>query len=274
MSQLELLRQQEMAFVELVENAGAKIMAIYHEDDFEVQMKGANDPLTKADLAANQIIVEGLKILCPTIPVLSEESINTFADGERPVLYWAVDPLDGTKEFIKRNGEFTVNLALIENGVPIFGIVMAPALDVIYRGWVGYGAWKNSSKSPNWEEISASKLRSINENNPVRVVGSRSHADPKMALWLERYQPHHLIGVGSSLKFCMVAEGVADIYPRHGTTCIWDTAAGHAVLAAAGGDVFQLDGELLTYTEPAQTKNASFVALANRMMFLEYEPFE
>lgn len=274
MSQLELLRQQEMVFVKLIEDAGAKIMAIYHGDDFEVQMKGANDPLTKADLAANQIIVEGLKILCPIIPILSEESINTFSDGERPALYWAVDPLDGTKEFIKRNGEFTVNLALIENGIPIFGIVMAPALEVIYRGWAGYGAWKKSSKSPNWEEISASKLSSINENNPLRVVGSRSHADPKMALWLERYQPHQLIGVGSSLKFCMVAEGVADIYPRHGTTFIWDTAAGHAVLAAVGGDVFQLDGELLTYTEPAQTKNASFVALASKKMFFDFQPFE
>lgn len=262
MGNTEDLRQKEWDFIKLIEKAGVKILSIYHEENLEIQLKGENNPLTKADLAANQIILEGLHTLCPDIPVLSEESINSFSSGDRPPLYWAVDPLDGTKEFIKRNGEFTVNLALIENGRPIFGIVMAPALQLSYRGWVGHGAWKKNGETAAWAPISVRESKSINTLNPLRVVASRSHLDPKLDQWLERFTSYELIQMGSSIKFCLIAEGAADIYPRHGTTCIWDTAAGHAVLAAAGGTVLQFDGSDLSYSEPAQTKNPSFIALA------------
>ena len=237
---------------QIARDAGVAIMEIYNSDEFDVQLKGDDSPLTKADLAAHRVIVDGLRKLNVQYPVISEESADI--DWELRRLwhrYWLVDPLDGTKEFIKRNGEFTVNIALIEKGEPICGVVYAPVLDAMYVGERDKGTFLNG------EQIQ------VEQNAPetLRIVGSRSHASQETTDWLEALgKPYQMVPMGSSLKICLVAEGKADIYPRLGPTSEWDTAAAHAVLNAAGGSITTVDGEPLKYNQKESFLNPYFIA--------------
>ena len=237
---------------DIARDAGAAIMDIYQSNYFDVQKKADDSPLTKADLAAHNIICEGLRALDIQYPVISEESSDiSWAQRKHWCRYWLVDPLDGTKEFIKRNDEFTVNIALIEKGVPILGVVYAPALDAMYTGERDRGAFLND------KAISVA----TQEPEALRVVGSRSHPSQETTDWLDAQgKSYEMLAVGSSLKFCLVAEGKADIYPRLGPTSEWDTAAAHAVLSAAGGEVKTLNGEPLLYNQKADYLNPHFIA--------------
>ncbi len=224
--------------IEIAFQAGAAIMNIYNEGDFGVEMKSDNSPLTLADKAAHEIIVRGLK--STGIPVLSEEADEEVSYSIRKdwKQLWIVDPLDGTKEFIKRNGEFTVNIALVENSVPVMGVVYAPALKKMYYGSINSGAFVIDGDS------STDKAIAIGQNqfpDTFTMVGSRSHGSPETEAYIEEMKAKHgdvsFVASGSSLKFCLVAERKAHAYPRFAPTMEWDTAAGHAVLLAAGGNV-------------------------------------
>lgn len=218
--------------------AGKRIMEIY-DQDFTIYDKSDSSPLTDADLAAHHHIVDGLKAISP-LPILSEESADIpWSTRKTWVRYWLVDPLDGTKEFIKKNGEFTVNIALIEYGVPTFGVVHAPAINTTYVGQEGAGAYSevNGTQSP----ITAKKH---NAGETWKIVGSRSHQSPEINNILEALGGEsELVAMGSSLKLCLVASGEAHLYPRVGPTCEWDTGAAHAVAIAAGAKVTILDVE-------------------------------
>jgi 3'(2'), 5'-bisphosphate nucleotidase len=216
--------------------AGKKIMEIY-DKDFTIYDKSDSSPLTDADLAAHHHIVDGLKAIS-TLPILSEESADIpWSTRKTWVRYWLVDPLDGTKEFIKKNGEFTVNIALIEYGVPTFGVVHAPAIDTTYVGQEDVGAYSevNGTQSP----IKAEKHTA---GETWKIVGSRSHQSPEINKILDALGgENELVAMGSSLKLCLVASGEAHMYPRVGPTCEWDTGAAHAVAIAAGAKVTVLD---------------------------------
>ena len=237
---------------QIARDAGAAIMEIYNSDDFDVQLKGDDSPLTKADLAAHQVIVDGLRKLNVQYPVISEESADiSWEQRKHWHRYWLVDPLDGTKEFIKRNGEFTVNIALIEKGEAVCGVVYAPVLDAMYVGERDKGAYLNGQQIQ------------VEQDAPetLRIVGSRSHASQETTDWLEALgKPYEMVPMGSSLKICLVAEGKADIYPRLGPTSEWDTAAAHAVLNAAGGSITTVDGEPLVYNQKESFLNPYFIA--------------
>ena len=228
--------------VDISRRAGLKILDWY-DGDMGITQKADDSPLTKADLASHKLIDTELTRLWPEIPVLSEESADIPWETRREwQQYWLVDPLDGTKEFINRNGEFTVNIALISNHQPILGVVHVPVTDVSYFGARDNGAWSQTGTSAA-EPINIRQPAA----NPAVIVGSRSHANPELASQLEQLGPHELISMGSSLKFCRVAEGLADFYPRLGPTCEWDTAAAQAVVEAAGGQVVRIDGSALGY---------------------------
>jgi len=220
--------------VELAKSAGSAIMKIYAEDDFGVKLKTDDSPLTRADLAAHKVIVAGLEDLNAGFPILSEESADIdWETRKKWETYWLVDPLDGTKEFIKRNGEFTVNIALVHQGEPVFGVVYAPDLKKLYWGLVGQSAYCNDAPI---------KAAAAGTPETLRVVGSRSHQSDAMAEFLDALaQPHEIVPMGSSLKICLVATGDADLYPRLGPTSEWDTAAAHAVAVAAGAQVTEID---------------------------------
>lgn len=233
--------------VTVARHAGQAIMEIYAAPSFEVMAKADDSPLTKADLAADRVIQQGLTDLGLGWPILTEESAQIdYEDRKNWQRFWLVDPLDGTKEFVKRNGEFTVNIALIENGVPILGVVYAPALDVCYYGMRGTGAFVQRGKSP--AQIIAVKTPSAGE--VLKVVASRSHSDARTEALLGKLGGHECISMGSSLKLCLVAEGAAHFYPRLGPTMEWDTAAAHAVVSAAGGVVRDREGKELSYNKP------------------------
>jgi 3'(2'), 5'-bisphosphate nucleotidase len=236
-------------------DAGEAIRKIYGSE-FAVQAKEDNSPLTEADSAAHVIISAALARLTPDIPVLSEEAVEEFAGPDAQQRYWLVDPLDGTKEFIRRNGEFTVNIALIENGKPVLGVVYAPIPDTAWLAAAGQGAFKCDANGRHRIEV-----RRHEKDSSWRVVGSRSHAGDSLGTLLERLGPHELISMGSSLKFCLVAEGAADLYPRLGPTSLWDTAAAQCVVEQAGGAVVQLDGSPLSYADPRTILNPFFIVL-------------
>jgi len=233
--------------------AGAVIMAVY-ATDFAVRGKDDQSPVTAADESAERLIVPALQALAPQIPVVAEEAV---AAGEMPEVgrsFWLVDPLDGTKEFISRNGEFTVNIALVVDGAPVLGVVYAPALDRLFIGRVGAGAWLEDAAGRRRIAV-----RSVPEAG-LTVVASRSHGDAAaLDSFLAGRKLASLVNAGSSLKLCLVAAGEADLYPRLGRTMEWDIAAGHAVLAAAGGSVTDLAGAALRYGKPG-FDNPHFVA--------------
>lgn len=220
--------------------AGHAIMEIYNSNEFDVQAKQDNSPLTKADMASHHVIVKHLE--ATKTPILSEEGKNLpYEDRKSWQQLWIVDPIDGTKEFIKKNGEFTVNIALIDNGLPILGVVLAPALNTVYFGAKGLGAFKcDLSEGDSLEEIykNAVSIPLEGKDGKYVVVASRSHMSPETLDFIKKLEDKHgsvdSVSMGSSLKICLVAEGVADCYPRFAPTMEWDTAAGHGVVAAAG----------------------------------------
>jgi 3'(2'), 5'-bisphosphate nucleotidase len=238
----------------LARDAGEAIMRIY-AGDFAVEHKDDDSPLTAADLAAHRAILAGLGKLAPDIPVLSEEAAEqaTWATRQTWTRYFLVDPLDGTREFVKRNGEFTVNIALIDDHAPVLGVVHAPALDETYWAWSGGNA-HFATKSQSGD------LHTRPRATPLVVAGSRSHGDPRMAQALEKLGAHELLALGSSLKFCRTARGAADLYLRYGPTSEWDTAAGQCVLEQAGGAVRRMDGSRLTYNTKDSLLNPDFLA--------------
>lgn len=243
----------------LAVQAGEAILTIYHSNDFGVDHKADDSPLTKADLASHRIIVDGLKALTPDIPVLSEESADIpFEERQSWQKYWLVDPLDGTKEFIKRNGEFTVNIALIQQGKAVLSVVYVPVTDVSYSAAVGVGVFKREAGKKS--SIGVMK----NSRFKPTVVGSRSHMSEDVQAYLDRLGQHELVSMGSSLKFCLVAEGKADLYPRLGLTSEWDTAAAQCIVEQAGGQVVTLDGKPLLYNTKDSLLNPFFMVYGDK----------
>lgn len=239
--------------------AGERIMAIYRQQAIEVAEKADRSPLTAADMAAHEVIVGGLRRLTPAISVLSEESSAAEFSGHGAwPRFWLVDPLDGTREFLARNGEFTVNIALIEGHFPVLGVVYVPARDICYFAAGGRGAFRRR------ESESATPLHpTIPAATPPRVVGSRSHGGALLAAYVERLGEHEFVAVGSALKFCLVAEGNADVYPRLGPTSWWDTAAAQCVAECAGVRVVDLTGKRLSYNRGDDLLNPFFVVYAD-----------
>ncbi len=236
---------------QLAREAGAAIMQVYEgQKPLEATQKSDDSPVTAADIAAHTIILQGLQTLTPDIPVLSEEDPQTWETRQSWDRYWLVDPLDGTKEFLKRNGEFTVNIALIEKGKAVLGVVYAPVLNVMYSAAEGK-AWKE-------ENGGVRNQIHVRDARPPLVVISRSHGDDELKEYLHQLGEHQTTSIGSSLKFCLVAEGQAQLYPRFGPTNIWDTAAGHAVAAAAGAHVHDWQGKSLDYTPRESFLNPGF----------------
>jgi 3'(2'), 5'-bisphosphate nucleotidase len=240
--------------VTLARKAGEAILGVYGQQ-FEVTNKADQSPLTLADTKSHEIIVQGLRTLTPDVPVLSEEASDIpYSERRQWRRYWLVDPLDGTKEFVSRNGEFTVNIALIDGHDPVLGVVHVPVSDTTYTGVRGVGATRQAQRE------AATPIRTtVPAPTPLRIVGSRSHRDAVLDRYLPRLEPYQLVAVGSSIKFCLVAEGSADFYPRFGLTSEWDTAAAQAVVEAAGGRVIQTDGQPLRYNAKAELLNPHFL---------------
>ena len=245
------------AVLQLARDAGAAIMRVYVRD-FDVEFKDDASPLTAADMAAHHLISDALARIAPQWPLLSEESAAIDWDVRRHwQRYWLVDPLDGTREFIKKNGEFTVNIALVEAGVVVFGVIYAPAVDELYWAQAGVGAFIRDGG----EDVPLAARRPATA--PLRVAASRSHRDPASAAAIERMGEVEPLGMGSSLKFCRMAQARMDVYPRFAPTSEWDTAAGQCILEAAGGCVITLDGAPLRYNTKPSLLNPHFLALGD-----------
>lgn len=234
--------------------AGQEILDVY-ESCFDVETKADDSPLTAADRRAHEVIAHALNDLTPEIPVWSEESANIpYSDRAGWPVFWLVDPLDGTKEFIKRNGEFTVNIALIRAHEPILGVVHVPVQKREYYGYAGGGAFLSEGSA-----VPRSISVCDHAKDPVRVVGSRSHRGASLEKYLANLGPHTMVPMGSSLKFCLIAAGDADVYPRLGPTSEWDTAAAQAVVENAGGRVTDLEGRRLLYNTNPEVLNPHFL---------------
>ncbi len=244
---------------EIAKQAGAEIMKIYAEG-FEIEEKQDNSPLTTADLASHTLIIEKLTSLTPDIPILSEESASiSFSERSSWENYWLIDPLDGTREFIKRNGEFTVNIALITGHSSSLGVVYIPVQDISYFAARNQGAYKQ-------EQNQAAKKIQIRPSTPASkptICGSRSHAGKSLQAFQDKIGEFDLISMGSSIKMCLVAEGAADIYPRFGPTSEWDTAAAHCVVNEAGGVIVNTELETLPYNTKDSLLNPSFLAVGD-----------
>ena len=238
-------------------------MEIY-DSGFEVSSKADASPVTEADVAAEAIILDGLALVAPTVNIIAEEAVSAGATPKVTSEFYLVDPLDGTREFISRNGEFTVKISLVHDGAPIAGVVYAPALSKLYAGEKSSGAYQfelEASQSfpdaPALQRIECPQLPASN----IKVVASRSHRDEKTDGWLADRDVAEIVAAGSSLKFCLLASGQAHLYPRFGRTMEWDTAAGHAVLSAAGGEVFEASGPVLRYGKAHRGfDNPAFIA--------------
>ena len=243
--------------------AGEEILK-YYKDDIEVTHKDDSSPLTKADLASNKIIMNALQQLDRTIPILSEESLVEWNERKNWTKYWLVDPLDGTKEFIKQNGEFTVNIALIENNKPILGVIFTPVKFDLYFAQKNYGSYKINSNSKLIDLKKSQKLFVSNQSNITRIIGSRSHSNQSFHSWVNQNFPNtEIVQSGSSLKFCLIAEGTADIYPRFGPTSEWDIAAGHIIVDEAGGRVNTFQNNEINYNLKEDLLNPQFYAIGN-----------
>jgi len=249
--------------IAIAREAAAAILRVY-DSEFAVQHKDDDSPLTAADLAAHHCIVDGLARLTPDIPVLSEESAHEVSAAQRMPWkrLWVVDPLDGTREFVKRNGEFTVNIALVEDGVAVFGMVQAPVTGDLWHGGAGLGAFRRSEN-----DLDVALHARIPALPPLRVAASRSHRDARSEAFIARMARSmgevEPLGLGSSLKFCRIAEGGMDVYPRFGPTSEWDTAAGQCVLEGAGGCVLDAKGRPLRYNQRDTVLNGDFMALGD-----------
>ncbi|GHF22477.1 3'(2'),5'-bisphosphate nucleotidase CysQ [Kordiimonas sediminis] len=243
--------------------AGAVVMEVY-ETDFEVYGKADASPVTEADRRGEEVIAADLARIAPSIPMVGEEAKS---EGQCPDIsggtFWLVDPLDGTKEFIKKGGDFTVNIGLIVDNKPVLGLVYAPASNTLYAGIVGEGAWSATIEDGAVTDKHAIACRAANADN-LTIVASKSHRSPELEAWLAHFPSANNVSIGSSLKLCLLATGEADIYPRLGPTCEWDTAAAHAVLLAAGGKVLTPEGTPLEYGKDTTTfLNPWFLCIAD-----------
>ena len=267
---------EKLLNIKLLENigliaikAGQAVMDVYKEN-FVVNEKRPNHPITKADLESHSIIKKSLENLIPDIYFFSEESEEiSWEVREKWKTYWLIDPLDGTKEFIKKNGEFTINIALINNFKPVLGVILAPYFSKIYLAANGIGSFlkKININDKNFSLESSSNLwinNQISNEKILRIICSRSHKDDKkMKQWLNLQNKYELTYSGSSIKFCLIAEGLADIYPRFKPTSEWDTAAGHCILKEAGGNVRDLNGIEIQYNKKESVINPEFIASKN-----------
>ena len=243
------------AIVALAKQAGQAILREYDRAGTDFISKPGGSPLTRADLASHHLILAGLQALTPALPVLSEESAALPYEQRRQWrAYWLVDPLDGTKEFLKRNGEFTVNIALVEEGAPVLGVIYAPALDLTYFALRSEGAFR---QGPDEKPVAIAVQN--HRDAKLKVVASRSHSTDGLNGDLHRLGEHEYVKMGSSLKFCAVADGTAHLYLRRGPTMEWDTAAGQCIVEAAGGMVTDLQGKTLSYNKP-NLLNPAFLA--------------
>ena len=252
------LKQLLKDTIRLSIQAGDEILEIYNSE-FSIETKDDQSPLTTADLASHNCLVAGLEKLSPKLPILSEESAYLpYSERKQWETYWLIDPLDGTKEFIKRNGEFTVNVALIRGNQPILGVVYVPVSGICYSAAENIGAWKQS-RDQQPQAISVLKQAT----QPLTVVGSRSHQTEELANYLSKLGQHELVSMGSSLKLCLVAEGKADLYPRIGLTSEWDTAASQCIVEQAGGKVTDLKGQVLAYNTKEEYLNPYFLVFGD-----------
>jgi 3'(2'), 5'-bisphosphate nucleotidase len=257
--------KQLQVLCDIARRAGDEIMAVYRTD-FASWTKDDDSPLTQADLRSDAVIRSGLEEAFPNVFILSEESTSQASSASSAPSpqrrFFLVDPLDGTREFLKRNDEFTVNIALIDDGAPVAGVVFAPALDQLYFAAQGLGAFR---RDPGGDVRLQPQAPAAGQS--LRVIGSRSHGGEALSAWLQKLTvPHTFVAAGSSLKFCRLAEGAADIYPRHGPTSQWDTAAAQAVLECAGGAVHDPSGAPLRYGLERPVLNPFFIALAQAGM--------
>ena len=262
MQEKNILSEQLIsATVEIAKEAGIAITEIYNSD-FDYQLKKDLSPITAADNLSHNIITERLKILTPKIPILSEENCNIpYKIRSQWTQYWLVDPLDGTKEFISQNGEFTVNIALIENNIPIFGVIDIPVTNETYWGSKANGSFCSDANN-DVKQINVPK----DNQNPIRIVASRSHPSTKLASLLEIIVDYEIIEIGSSIKFCLIASGQADCYPRLGPTSEWDTAAGEAIVSYAGGRVVTARGNSMNYNAKKDYLNPNFIVSNDKII--------
>jgi len=255
MPERKILNEQLISsVVEIAKEAGEAIIEVYNSD-FDYQLKKDLSPITAADNLAHDIITKKLKILTPKIPILSEENCDIpYKIRSQWTQYWLVDPLDGTKEFINRNGEFTVNIALIDNNTPTLGIINVPINNETYWGSKVNGSFY-SSENGDVKQIQVSE----NYHDRIRIVASRSHPSEMLTSFLEKIVDYEILKVGSSIKFCLIASGQADCYPRFGPTSEWDTAAGEAIVKYAGGSVITTKGKLMAYNLKEGFLNPNFL---------------
>jgi len=247
--------------VQISKHAGESILDIYNNSSLDYQLKEDRSPLTEADIGSHKIIVKRLRKLTPKLPILSEEESDIpFSVRSKWNQYWLVDPLDGTKEFIKKNGEFTVNIALIKNGRPILGVIFVPATNEVFYGFKEGSFYIKG----DCDEKKIKVAKKYEEQ--IRVVSSRSHPSNELSSFLKKIKNTKTLSIGSSLKFCMIAAGKADIYPRFGPTSEWDTAAGHAIVKFAGGNIMTMKKEELIYNQKESLLNPNFIVSNNSEM--------
>ena len=259
-----LINENLLKIVNISVDAGEVILNYYNEN-VDVIYKDDESPLTKADLASHKIITDSIKKITPDIPILSEEEFIDWKIRKKWKKYWLIDPLDGTKEFIKKNDEFTVNIALIENNRPILGVIYTPALNELFYSIKNFGSYKILTKK-KLNTLKEAKRISINKkkSNKIKIVGSRSHSNPILDKWVNKnFNEFDILQKGSSLKFCLIAEGSADIYPRFGPTSEWDIAAGHIILEEAGGKLKSIENKEILYNEKENILNPDFFAYSN-----------
>lgn len=247
------IKQFVPLIIDAARDAGIKILEVYNSEDFGVEEKGDQSPLTRADQWAHDVIVEKLKET--DLPILSEEGEKiSYEERKEWEYFWMVDPLDGTKEFIKKNGEFTVNIALIHNQKPVLGVVYAPVLDQLYFGGEGIGAFKSENMDPQVE------LKLIkHDNGPTRIVASRSHLNEDTKKYIDDFKEAEIVSMGSSLKFMLIADSEADIYPRYAPTMEWDTAAANAILRGLNLEVISMEDDLPLRYNKENLLNPSFI---------------
>lgn len=245
--------------INLAKQAGGLVLDIYNSN-FAVTFKTDKSPLTDADLAAHRCICQGLKRLTPDLPIISEELIPAVEKRQQWSRYWLIDPLDGTKEFLAKNGEFTINIALIDQHEPILGVIFVPAADACYFAVKSQGAFKQMQQNPPYQLHS----RALPIATSITAIISRRHGVQEANRFLSQFTHLKLYYCGSALKFCLLAEGLADIYPRFLPTFAWDTAAGQCILEEAGGLVIDLSGKVLRYNVLASLNNAAFLAIADK----------
>jgi len=253
--------------VSLAKQAGSQILKIY-QSDFTVNYKKDKSPITVADLASHEYICQGLRRITPDLPIISEESdLVSFQKRQSWEKYWLIDPLDGTKEFLEKNGEFTINIALIERNKPRLGIIFVPSMNICYFARQGLGAYKQVGEAQ--PELILS--RSWKEEQPIAAVVSRRHGMEELKTFLAQFSSLNLLYCGSALKFCWLAEGLADIYPRFSPTFEWDIAAGQCILNEAGGLIIDNKGQELQYNMSSSLQIAEFLAVADiRHHWLHY----